>query len=112
MKEFLLREIRLALEFHQKTVKTVLRLIGFALRYAFWILPWMLLLLFSVNPFLSVWKQAMKGEGIPSSSASPDRLRIPPEPGPSGNTKWEDLQRRLDTGVRTWDRILYRIRRR
>jgi hypothetical protein len=109
MKEFIVREMRIAFEFQKKTVMFVLKLMGYGLRYAFWMLPWILLSIFAARPIISVLKGFADEPPPPIVETEPIPSRDPTLTEPAPDHQWDTFQRRVDSGMRTFDRLARRI---
>ena len=109
MKKFIVRETRLALEFQKNVVKFLLKVIGVGMRYAFWMLPWVLVSLFAARPLLTALKGVEPASMPPPAEVSTVQPNRPPVPEPAQDHQWDALQRRFDSGVRTLERLVRRI---
>ena len=112
-KEILKNEIRKMFQFHKSVMLLILKGVVGAFRYGLWLLPWIFLAVFVWKPVLTGWK------AFTHNTPDPGRVRqvavsAPPygsaqEPGKSFS--WETIPNKVDSGVRSFERISRQIRK-
>ncbi len=112
-KELLKNEIKKMLQFHKSVILLIFKGTVSAFRYGVWLLPWIFLAVFVWKPVFSGWK------AFTQNTPDPGRVRqvpflAPPfastsEPGKSFG--WETIPNKVDSGVRSFERISRQIRK-
>ena len=112
-KELLKNEIRKMLQFHKSVLLLIFKTCLCAFRYGLWLLPWIFLAVFVWKPVLAGWK------AFTQSAPDPGQVRQAPvsvspygsarEPGTS--FRWETIPNKVDSGVRSFERISRQIRK-
>jgi hypothetical protein len=109
---FLKEELRAMLRFHKRVLLVILKILGACLRYGLWLLPWIFLAVFVWKPVLAGWKaftQNTPGSGqIEQVPFSAPAYGSASEPGKSFG--WETIPNKVDSGMRTVERISRQIR--
>ena len=110
---FLKEELRAMLRFHKRVLLVILKILGACLRYGLWLLPWIFLAVFVWKPVLAGWK------AFTQSAPNPGGMRqVPFSAPPYGSTPasgksfgWETIPNKVDSGMRTVERISKQIRK-
>ena len=112
-KELLKNEIRKMLQFHKSVLLLIFKTCLCAFRYGLWLLPWILFPVFLWKPVLAGWKVFTQNspapvcvQQVPLSASPPGRA---PEPGKSFG--WETIPNKVDSGVRSFERISKQLRK-
>ena len=112
-KDFLKNEIRKMFQFHKSVLLLILKIIVGAFRYGLWLLPWIFLAVFVWKPVIAGWKaftQNTPGSGqIQQVPFSAPAYGSASEPGKSFG--WETIPNKVDSGMRTVERISRQIRK-
>ncbi len=107
IRNFIVNEAREMLRFQKKAILLILKAVVYTLRYGLWFLPWIVFLVFVSRPVISGWK-AMTADDPPQTVVyTPQALQLKPKQEPV----WDDLQRRIDSGVRTLERVSRKIKK-
>ncbi len=112
MKNFIVNETREMLRFQKKVILLILKMAAYMLRYGLWFLPWIVFLVFVSRPVISGWK-AMTADDLQQSAPAmpagytPQTFQAKPKQQPL----WDEFQRRIDSGVRTLERVSRKIKR-
>jgi hypothetical protein len=106
-------ELKAMLQFHKSALLLIIRSLLCAFRYGLWLLPWIFLAVFVWKPVLAGWK------AFTQSAPDPGQVRQAPvsvspygsarEPGTS--FRWETIPNKVDSGMRTVERISKQIRK-
>jgi hypothetical protein len=110
-KDLLKNEIRRMLQFHKSVLLWVVKTCLCALRYGLWLLPWIFFVVFLWRPALSGWKaftQAPVSDGVQTAAVCPPCFCADKANAESG---WEAVPGRIETGVRTFERVSRQIRK-
>lgn len=108
MKNFIVNEAKQMLRFQKTVILLILKAIAYTLRYGLWFLPWIVFLVFVVRPMISGWWKAVTADEPPQPVMySPQTLQAKPKQEPV----WDDLQRKIDSGIRTAERVSRKIRK-
>ncbi len=112
-KELLKNEIRKMFQFHKSVLLFIIKAFLCTIRYGLWLLPWIFLAVFVWKPVFAGWK------AFTQNTPSPGWVRPIPfsapayggaaEPGKSFG--WETVPNKLDSGMRTVERISRQIRK-
>jgi len=112
-KEFLKKELRKMFQFQKSVLLLILKTLGLCLRYGLWLLPWILFPVFLWKPVLAGWKVFTQNspapvcvQQVPLSASPPGRA---PEPGKSFG--WETIPNKVDSSIRTYERISKQVRK-
>ena len=112
-KDFLKNEIRKMLQFHKSVLLLIFKTCLCAFRYGLWLLPWIFLAVFVWKPVLTGWKaftQNTPGPGqVRQVAVSAPSYGSAHEPGKSFS--WETIPNKVDSGVRSFERISRQIRK-
>ncbi|MFA5167599.1 MAG: hypothetical protein WC530_03610 [Candidatus Omnitrophota bacterium] len=112
-KELLKNEIRKMLQFHKSVLLLIFKTCLCAFRYGLWLLPWIFLAVFVWKPVLAGWK------AFTQSAPDPGQVRqAPVSVPPYGSAQeprtafsWETIPNKVDSGVRSFERISRQIRK-
>ena len=112
-KDLLKNEIRRMLQFHKSVLLLIFKTCLCAFRYGLWLLPWIFLAVFAWKPVLAGWK------AFTQSAPDPGWVRQAPfsapayesAPGPGKSFSWETIPNKVDSGMRTVERISKQIRK-
>ena len=112
-KDFLKNEIRKMFQFHKSVLLLIIKAFLCTFRYGLWLLPWIFLAVFVWKPVFAGWKAFTQN--------TPDlgRVRQVPFSAPAygsasepGNAfGWETIPNKVDSGMRTVERISRQIRK-
>jgi len=110
---FIKEELRAMLRFHKRVFLVILKTLGLGLRYGLWLLPWILFSVFLWKPVLAGWKAFTQ-----DSPASGRAHTAPVSASPYGSAQesgtsfsWETIPNTVNFGVRSFERISMRIRK-
>ena len=110
---FIKEELRAMLRFHKMVLLVILKTLGACLRYGLWLLPWIFLAVFVWKPVLAGWKaftQSAPDSGqVRQAPVSTSPYGSAREPGTS--IRWETIPNKVDSGVRSFERISRQIRK-
>ena len=111
-KDLLKNEIRKMLQFHKSVLLLIFKTCLCAFRYGLWLLPWIFLAVFAWKPVLAGWRLFTQDapdpvQAKPLPVPAPSYGVIPP---PARSLGLETIQSRVDSGVRTYERISKQIR--
>jgi len=106
-------ELKAMLRFHKSVLLLIIRSLLCAFRYGLWLLPWIFLAVFAWKPVLAGWK------AFTQSTPDPGWVRQAPfsapayesAPGPGKSFSWETIPNKVDSGMRTVERISKQIRK-
>jgi len=108
-KDLLKNEIRRMLQFHKSVLFWVVKTCLCALRYGLWLLPWIFFATFLWRPAFSVWKiftrDPVPGLSQPAAVSAPCYCVVAKTQG------WEAVPGKIETGVRTFERVSRQIRK-
>ena len=112
-KEILKNEIRKMFQFHKSVMLLILKGVVGAFRYGVWLLPWIFLAVFVWKPVLAGWK------AFTQNTPDPGRVRqVPVSASPFGIAQepekffgWETIPNKVDSSIRTYERISKQIRK-
>ena len=112
-KDLLKNEIRKMLQFHKSVLLLIFKTCLCAFRYGLWLLPWIFLAVFAWKPVLAGWK------AFTQNAPDPGRIRqVPFSAPPYGSAPesgrsfgWETIPNKVDSGMRTVERISKQIRK-
>ena len=110
-KDFLKNEIRKMFQFHKSVLLLILKAFFCAFRYGLWLLPWIFLAVFVWKPVIAGWKAFTQN--------APDLgtiRQVPFSAPPYGSAQdrsfgWETIPNKVDSGVRSFERISRQIRK-
>ena len=112
-KDFLKNEIRKMFQFHKSVLLLIIKAFLCTFRYGLWLLPWIFLAVFVWKPVIAGWK------AFTQNTPAPGRVQQVPfsapaygsalEPGKSFG--WEMIPNKVDSGMRTVERISRQIRK-
>ena len=110
---FLKEELRAMLRFHKSVLLLILKAFLCTFRYGLWLLPWIFLAVFVWKPVIAGWK-AFTQDSPDLGRAHPAPVSASPygsaqEPGKSFS--WETIPNKVDSGVRSFERISRQIRK-
>jgi hypothetical protein len=112
-KEILKNEIRKMFQFHKSVMLLIFKAFVCIFRYGLWLLPWIFLAVFVWKPMLAGWKvftqnspDSGRAQQAPVSAPSYGSV---PVPGKSFG--WETVPDKVDSGIRTYERISKQIRK-
>jgi len=110
-KDFLKNEIGRMLQFHKSVLLWVMKTCIYAFRYGLWLLPWIFFVVFLWRPAFSVWKTFTRNpvSGF-SQLASVSAPCYCTEASPK-TQGWEAVPGKIETGVRTFERVSRQIRK-
>ncbi|MFH0984286.1 MAG: hypothetical protein V1882_01995 [Candidatus Omnitrophota bacterium] len=110
-KHFLKNELEAMLRFHKAVLLVILRTIGCVLRYGAWLLPWIFFATCVWKPMLEDWRSFTQG----ASESAQVRQQTMPSYGvvapPVRSLALETIQNRVDSGMRTVERLSKQIRK-
>jgi hypothetical protein len=111
-KDLLKHEIRRMLQFHKSVLLWLVKTCFCVLRYGLWLLPWILLALFVWKPVLTGWRAfTQKTSGPAQITQAPFSAPARSIPGSGRSSGWETIPGKVDSGMRTVERISRRIRK-
>ena len=108
---FLKDELKAMLRFHKRVLLMILKALGACLRYGLWLLPWIFLAVFLWRPVLTGWKVFTEDAPV-SGTIRPMPVYSPPYGGaaaPGRSLGWETIPNKVDSGVRSFERISRQI---
>ena len=111
-KDLLKKEIRKMFQFHKSVLLLILKTLGLCLRYGLWLLPWILFSVFLWKPVFAGWK-AFTQDSPDSGRVRQATVSAPPyenAPLPEKSFGWETIPNKVDSGVRSFERISRQIR--
>ena len=112
-KEILKNEIRKMFQFHKSVMLLIFKALVCIFRYGLWLLPWIFLAVFVWTPMLAGWKV------FTQNSPDPGRARQAPvfappygsASAPEKSSGWETIPNKVETSIRTYERISKQIRK-
>jgi hypothetical protein len=112
-KEFLKKELRKMFQFHKSVLFLILRTLGVCLRYGLWLLPWTFLAVFAWKPMFAGWKAFTQSAPDPGRVCQVPVSALPygSAPVPAKSFGWEVIPNKVDSSVRTYERISKQIRK-
>ena len=112
-KELLKNEIKRMFQFHKSVMLLILKGVVGAFRYGVWLLPWIFLAVFVGKPVLTGWKAFTQNTPDPGRES-----QVPVSAPPYGSAQapgksfgWETIPSKVDSGMRTVERISKQIRK-
>ncbi|MFH0984618.1 MAG: hypothetical protein V1882_03670 [Candidatus Omnitrophota bacterium] len=106
-------ELKAMFRFHKRVLLAILKVAGVCLRYGLWLLPWIFLAVFVWKPMIAGWKAFTQSAPDPGGTRqapfSAPLYGSAPEPGKSFG--WETIPNKVDSGMRTIERISKQIRK-
>jgi hypothetical protein len=110
---FLKDELKAMLRFHKTVLLVILKTIGHVLRYGLWLLPWIFLTVCVWKPMLAGWRIFTQGAPEPAQArqqpiSTPSYGVVAP---PVRSFGWETIPNKVDSGIRTVERISKQIRK-
>ena len=112
-KRLLKNELEAMLRFHKTVLLVILKTIGCVLRYGLWLLPWIFFATCVWKPMLAGWRTFTQGVSDPAP-ARPETISTPSygvAAPPVRSLGLETIQSRVDSGVRSFERISRQVRR-
>ena len=112
-KDLLKKELRKMFQFHKGVLFLILKTLGVCLRYGLWLLPWILFSVFLWKPMLAGWK-AFTHNTSDSGQTQQRPVSAPPygnAPLPEKSFGWETIPNKVDSGVRSFERISRQMRK-
>ncbi len=112
-KELLKNEIRKMLQFHKSVLLLIFKTCLCAFRYGLWLLPWIFLAVFVWRPVLTGWKAFTQNTPDPGRVS---QVPVPTPPygsaqAPGKSFGWETIPNKVDSGVRSFERISKQLRK-
>lgn len=110
---FFKKELKAMLQFHKRVLLVILKMLGACLRYGLWLLPWIFFAVFLWKPVITGWKiftqdTAIPGRSQPMTGYEPSYRGVPV---PEKSFGWETIPNKVDSGMRTVERISKQIRK-
>ncbi len=100
-------------QFHKSVLLLILKTLGLCLRYGLWLLPWILFSVFLWKPVLAGWK-AFTQDSPYLGRVWQATVSAPPSgstAGPGKSFGWETIPNKVDSSIRTYERISKQIRK-
>ena len=107
---FFKKELEAMFRFHKAVLRVILKTIGGVFRYGLWLLPWIFLAACVWKPMLSGWRLFTQGVSIPAQAGQQTTPSYDVVAPPVRSLPFETIQSRVDTGVRSFERISRQIR--
>jgi hypothetical protein len=110
-KHFFKKELEAMFRFHKTVLLVILKTIGGVLRYGSWLLPWIFLAACAWKPMLSGWRLFTEGVTAPAQAGQQTTPSYDVVASQVRSLPLETIQSRVDSGVRSFERISRPIRR-
>ncbi len=112
-KHLLKDELNAMFRFHKSVLLWILKIAGCVLRYGIWLLPWIFLAMFAGKPMLAGWK-VFTLDSPDTGRARQAPVSAPPcesAPTPEKSFSWETIPNKVDSGIRTFEKISKNLRK-
>jgi len=113
-KDFFKKEIRKMFQFHKSVLLSILKTLGLCVRYGLWLLPWIFFAVFLWKPVRAGWKVLTQDAPNPLRMTQQAPVLAPlygSAANPGKSLGWETIQNKVDSGVRSFERISRQIRK-
>ncbi|MFH0985396.1 MAG: hypothetical protein V1882_07645 [Candidatus Omnitrophota bacterium] len=106
-------ELKAMLQFHKSVLLLILKALLCTFRYGLWLLPWIFLAVFVWKPVLTGWKAFNQGTPDPGWVRQAPFSASPYGSAPESEKSfgWETIPNKVDSGMRTVERISKQIRK-
>ena len=109
---FLKDELKAMLRFHKSVLLLILKAFLCTFRYGLWLLPWIFLAVFVWKPVIAGWKAfTQNAPNLGSRQVNASELPSGSATVPAKFFGWEAIPNKVDSGVRSFERISKQIRK-
>jgi len=112
MRKVIVNEAIEMIRFQKRMMLLILRTAIHTFRYGLWFLPWIIFFALVARPIIAGWRTVRAEERPQSSAAVPDYM---PQTFPATAKQkplWDQFQSRLESSLRTLERVSRKIKKR